>query len=107
MNSEYDKDTGAEASDLGGRPTRYDPSFCDQVRRLARLGLPCTTEQLATFFDVSERTIERWSARFPQFCQSIKEGQLHTDCLVAEKLFERAVGVEFVEQQVLKVKRVE
>ena len=39
---------------LGGRPSLYDPSFCDLVRRLARLGLPCTTKQLAAFFDVSE-----------------------------------------------------
>ena len=90
MSSEYEKDSGAEAPDLGGRPTLCDPRLCDQVRRLARLGLPCTTKQLAAFFDVFERTIERWKARFPKFCQSIKEGWLHTDSLVAERLFERA-----------------
>jgi hypothetical protein len=39
--------------DLGGRPTLYDPSFPEQVRSLARLGLPVTTKQLAFFFGAS------------------------------------------------------
>jgi len=105
--SDHDGVTGLDPVwDKGGRPSLYDPSFCIQVRRLARLGLPCTTKQLAAFFDVCERTIERWKAQFPEFCQSIREGRLPSDCLVAERLFERAVGFECIEQQAFKIKRV-
>ena len=68
---------------------------------------PAPPSSSPAFFDVSERTIERWKTRFPEFCQSIKEGRLHTDYLVAEKLFERAIGYEWIEQQAFKVKRVE
>ena len=106
MSLDYDKDSGAEASDLGGRPTLYDPSFPDKVRSLARLGLTVTTKQLAFFFGVSERTVERWKVRFPEFCQSIREGRLHTDCLVAEKLFQRATGYEWVEEQVVPTREI-
>jgi len=88
-----------EPSDLGGRPTLYEPGFADQVKGLARLGLAVTTRQLAAFFGVSERTIERWKAQFPEFCQAIREGRIHADCLVAEKLFERATGYEWIEEQ--------
>ena len=105
--SDHDGVTGLDPVwDKGGRPSLYDPSFCIQVRRLARLGLPCTTKQLAAFFDVCERTVERWKALFPEFCQSIREGRLPSDCLVAERLFERAVGFECIEQQAFKIKRV-
>jgi hypothetical protein len=106
MNSEYQKNSGAEASDLAGRPTLYDPSFPDKVRSLARLGLPVTTTQLAFFFGVSDRTVERWKVRFPEFCQSIREGRLHTDGLVAEKLFQQATGSEWVEEQVVPTREI-
>jgi hypothetical protein len=62
-------------------------------------GLAVTTKRLAFFFGVSDRTVERWKVGFPEFCQSIKEGRLHADSLVAEKLFQRATGYEWVEDQ--------
>jgi hypothetical protein len=77
------------------------------VKGLARLGLPLTTRQLAAFFGVSERTIYYWKSQFPEFLQAIREGQLPADCRVAEKLFQRASGYEWVEQQAVKVKRIE
>jgi hypothetical protein len=99
MNLEYDKNSGAEASDLAGRPTLSDPSFPNQVRLLAMAGLKVTTEQLAAFFDIIERIIECCQALNPEFCHAVREGRLLADGLVAEKLFECAVGYEWVEEQ--------
>jgi hypothetical protein len=98
MTSDHDTVTGLEPVwDQGGRPSLYDPSFCIQAPGASRTALH--TKQFAAFFDVCERPIERWKAQFPEFCQSIREGRLPSDCLVAERLFERAVGFEYIEQQ--------
>jgi hypothetical protein len=89
---------------LGGRPSGYDSKYCTLVRRLALLGLANTTRQLAVFFGVSERTIYYWKSQFPEFLQAIREGQLPADALVAERMFERACGYEWIEEQAFKVK---
>ncbi|MBL1376257.1 hypothetical protein [Zobellella iuensis] len=58
--------------------------------RLALLGL--TREQLATAFDVCERTIYHWQQEYPEFLQAIARGGIHADAEVAEALFNRARG---------------
>jgi hypothetical protein len=108
MISNHDRVTGLEPVwDQGGRPSLYDPSFCTQVRRLALLGMPCTINDLALFFGVARSTIYLWKSQFPEFSDAIEQGRLRADSLVAERLFERAVGFEWIEQQAFKVKRVE
>jgi len=64
-------------------------------------------KDLALFFGVARSTIYLWKAQFPEFSDAIEAGRLRADSLVAERLFERAVGFEFVEQQAFKVKRIE
>ena len=91
---------------LGGRPIGYRPEFCTQVRRLALLGVANTTEQIAAFFGVCPATIYNWKAQFPEFLDAVREGKLPADCLVAEKLFEKATGFELIEEQAFKVKEV-
>ena len=108
MGSNDHRVTGLEAAwERGGRPSLYDPRFCDLVRRLALLGMPCTMHDLALFFGVVRSTIYLWKSQFPEFSDAIEAGRLRADGLVAEKLFQRAIGYEWVEQQALKVKRVE
>jgi hypothetical protein len=91
----------------GGRSSKYDPRFVGQVRRLALLGLANTTKQLATFFGVAESTIEAWKAQFPEFSEAIRGGRVPADCIVAEKMFERAIGYEWVEEQAFKLRAVQ
>lgn len=73
-----------------GRPTDYRPEFADMAYRLALLGL--TREQMATAFDVCERTIYHWQQEHPEFLQAIARGGIHADAEVAEALFNRARG---------------
>ena len=78
-----------------GRPTKYKAEYVEQVYKLCLLG--ATDEELADFFEVDERTINRWKIDYPDFCQSIKKGKLIADGEVAQSLYKRANGYEYKE----------
>lgn len=73
-----------------GRPTKLDPMFITQARKLALLGL--TDEEMAGVFAVSVRTFLRWKKDHPDFCHAIAQGKAPADAEVAVGLFERARG---------------
>lgn len=73
-----------------GRPTDYDPSFCELARNYCLLG--ATDEDLARFFDVCVATIGNWKNAHPEFLEALKAGKEQADAQVAEKLFRRALG---------------
>ena len=81
-----------------GRPTEYREEYNEQVTKLCRLG--ATDKEIADFFNVSEKTINTWKEKHPQFLQSIKEGKEISDMEVANSLYQRAKGYE---QEVVKV----
>lgn len=87
-----------------GRPSSYRPEYSEQVQKLARLG--ATDEDLADFFDVAVRTIANWKDEYPEFLQALKDGKAGSDMGVATRLYERALGFEWQEQQAIKVKDV-
>ncbi len=73
-----------------GRRSAFKTEYVDQARKYCLLG--ATDAQLADFFGVDERTINRWKQRHPEFCQSLKEGKAEADARVAESLYRRALG---------------
>lgn len=73
-----------------GRPTKFDPEFVEQVRKLAQLG--ATDREIADFFEVSERTLNNWKAEYPEFVQSLKAGKETADDRVERSLYHRAIG---------------
>ena len=75
-----------------GRPTKYKKEYAEQARKLCLLG--ATDSEMADFFNVDERTINRWKNDFPEFCQSIKKGKLLADANVTDRLYQRAMGYE-------------
>jgi hypothetical protein len=75
------------------------------ARGLARL-LPCTVNQLAEFFGVSQSTIYNWQSQYPEFLEAIKEGRTSSDVNVVERLFENATGYSYTTQKAIKVKEV-
>lgn len=79
------------------RPTDYRKEYAEQARKLCLLGY--TDKQLADFFNVNERTINRWKIDHPEFCQSIKKGKEVADIEVIESLYKRAVGFEYDEME--------
>lgn len=73
-----------------GRPTLYLPEYDEQARKLCLLG--ATDEEMATFFEVCEATIQNWKAAHPGFIASIKAGREVADMNVAEKLYNKAMN---------------
>jgi hypothetical protein len=83
---------------MTGRPSKFQPSFVDQARKLCELG--ATDEEVASFFDVSARTIYRWQAQHEAFCQALKAGKVAADNRVERSLYSRAVGYTFDSEKV-------
>lgn len=85
-----------------GRPSSFRPEFIEQADKLSKLGL--TDAEMASFFEVSVRTLHRWKIESEEFCHSIKTGKAHADERVERSLYMRATGYDYVEQQAFKVK---
>lgn len=86
-----------------GRPTKYDGAYNQQAYKLALLG--ATDAELAEFFEVTESTLNLWKQQHIEFSESIKDGKTKADYCVAHKLFDKAIGPEWVEDQAFKVKK--
>lgn len=82
----------------GGRPTKYEPKFNDQVRKLCLLG--ADDKEIADFFEVEESTINNWKLAYPKFLESIKKGKIIADSEVSERLYERAIGFEHDSEEI-------
>lgn len=56
--------------------------------------------ELAEYFGVSDRTIYRWKASHPEFCQALKTGKEQADERVERSLYHRAVGYTFDSEEI-------
>jgi len=56
-----------------GRPTEYDPSYCDKVIELGMLGK--SFEQMSAQLNVSYRTLCRWRDTHEEFCHALEDAQ--------------------------------
>ena len=75
-----------------GRPTKFDGRYVEEARRLAMLG--ATDTEMASFWEVTEQTLNNWKRAHPEFFESLKAGKLEADGRVAQSLFRRALGYE-------------
>lgn len=82
-----------------GRPSDYRPEYATQAERACEL-FGATDAELATFFGVNERTVNRWKAAQPDFCQALKKGKAQSDRVIADSLFHRARGYTHAEEKV-------
>jgi helix-turn-helix resolvase-like protein len=53
-----------------GRPTKYDPSFCDLVVDLGAEGK--SKVQIAARIGISRQTLDNWAKQHPEFLDAIK-----------------------------------
>ena len=58
-----------------GRPTLYDPSYCDTVRELGRIGK--SVEQICYQLDVSLRTIYSWRDAHEEFLHALDDAKTY------------------------------
>ena len=73
-----------------GRPTKYLKVYDKQAADLCEYG--ADDVGLASFFHVSESTINLWKVKHPNFSESIKRAKAELDSKVERSLYERAVG---------------
>jgi hypothetical protein len=88
-----------------GRPSLYKPEYCEIVKEWCLLG--AKDDEIAAQFGVSVVTLNAWKKAHPEFYEAMQEGKMPADGLVARKLFERANGYTWVEEQAIKVKDIE
>ena len=78
----------------GGRPRiQYDPKLHPIVVKLHFAG-GGTVEQLVDILGVSKDTLYRWKKRYPEFCESWRQGQYDPTAKVEGALYKRAIGYE-------------
>lgn len=92
----------------GGRPIRFKEEYCEQVTSLCLLG--ATDADLAKFFGVDERTINRWKTDHPEFGRALMGGKEGADADVGQRLYQRATGythdseeIKIVEGKIVRV----
>ena len=56
-----------------GRPTLFDPSYCDKVVELGALGK--SLEQISSNLGVSCRVLYDWRDRFPEFLRAMEQAK--------------------------------
>ena len=76
-----------------GRPTLYKSEYDEQVFKLCLLG--ATDKDIASFFNISESTLNEWKLQHDTFSEAIKGGKFKADAEVANSLYKRAVGFEY------------
>ena len=76
-----------------GRPTDYDPAFCQIAANACIRG--ATDEELADELGVSARTIYRWKLQHAEFCQAMDIGKEMCDKRVERSFYNRAVGYTY------------
>ena len=72
------------------------------AEKLCALG--ATNVDLADFFDVDIRTVERWASTYLEFCRAIKIGKAETDDRVERSLLQRALGYTYDAEKVFMYK---
>ena len=75
-----------------GRPSKYDPKYCEQARKLCLLG--ATDKELSDFFEINEDTLYTWKKLYPEFSEALKQGKIVADANVSNSLYHRAIGYD-------------
>jgi hypothetical protein len=65
-----------------GRPSKYQPSYCDLVIEHMADGASLTS--FAAEIGVSRATINVWMDAEPEFLEAVKKGKSETRCLVGK-----------------------
>lgn len=66
-----------------GRPSVYDPAFCDQVIELGKMGK--SKAQMCAHFDISRQTIDNWADAHPEFLEALSRAMVHAQAWWEDK----------------------
>lgn len=74
----------------GGRKTLYKPEYAALAQKLCDFG--ATDDEMAQFFEVTERTLNQWKLAHPEFASSLKMSKETSDDRVQRSLYQNAMG---------------
>jgi Homeodomain-like domain len=77
----------------GRKEVPFKPEYIEQIGKLCVLGM--TDSEIAHFFDISERTFDKWKAKYPEMLRSLRIGKEVADERVKRSLYARAVGYNY------------
>ena len=81
-----------------GRPSKRTPETCAKIHILSRRGF--TDKEIAGILDLDEATLTLWK-RDPEFFTFLKTAKEVSDAIVTRSLYEKAVGYEWEEEEVV------
>lgn len=81
------------------RPTAFKAEYVEQAKKLAAI-LGAIDTEVAAFFEVSERTINRWKLEHPAFAKALSVGKDVANKRVERSLYQRAIGFEHEAEEV-------
>jgi hypothetical protein len=88
----------SEGKDKVGRPSAFKEEYIKQAEKLCELG--ATDSEMADFFNVDVRTLQRWKVDNKEFCHSVKIGKDVADDRVEMSLYHRATGYSHPEDDI-------
>jgi hypothetical protein len=62
----------------GGRPTDYEPRFCDEIVQIGEQGASIT--QMAYHCGVTKNTLDNWAERYPEFLIAFTRAKMASQC---------------------------
>lgn len=81
-----------------GRPTKLTEKMKERLQIVARQGL--TEKEMCNVLGITEKTINNWKNKHPEFLQSLKDWKTHADADVEKSLYQRATGYEHPEDKI-------
>jgi hypothetical protein len=81
-----------------GRPTLYKPEYARIAHNYCLLG--ATNDELASFLEVSARTVDDWLKVHAEFAQAVQTGRAVADAEIAHRLYQRAMGYDYETKKV-------
>jgi transcriptional regulator with XRE-family HTH domain len=85
-----------------GRPSSYNKKYDRIAYQMCLLG--ATDKQIAEAFGVTEQTVNNWKkdekGNPTSFFESLKKGKVQADAIVADSLYQRAIGYSHPEDKI-------
>lgn len=76
-----------------GRPSKYDPSYCEEVVELGKEGK--SLAQMCAHFDIARSTIDQWAEDNPEFSEALSRAKVHMQAKLEEMGFSGLANREF------------
>jgi transposase-like protein len=76
-----------------GRPSKYDPSYCEIVVELGKQGK--SVAQMCAHFDISRQTIENWAEQHAEFLEAFTRAKVHMQAKLEEIGFDGLHSKDF------------